>query len=130
MGVGAVLLAPDGRRFEISRPAPQSGCNNEAELLALCAVLELALAQGADRLDVVGDSDFVTRHVRGEARTAVVRLLPALAQAAHLLRCFADARLRWLPRHRNLEADTLSRQALGLAPKPPVLKPLRRRGRG
>ena len=46
MGLGVVLLSPDGARREQSGLAPGHGCNNEAELHALCLALDLALAAG------------------------------------------------------------------------------------
>jgi ribonuclease HI len=91
-----VLVAPDGRREEKSVLLNVSGCNNEAELHALCAALDMTAAAGARRLLLRGDSDVALRYVRGPDTTQVVR------------------QLLWIPRHRNREADRLSRQALGL----------------
>ena len=128
MGLGVVLLAPDGERREHSALAPGHGCNNESELHALCLAIELAVAAGARRLILRGDSDLAVRYVTGVDSTAVARLLPLIARAREGLARFDDARLLWLPRHRNADADRLSRQALGLAagvtPKPAL-----RRGR-
>ena len=109
MGLGVVLLAPDGERREHSALAPGHGCNNESELHALCLAIELAVAAGARRLILRGDSDLAVRYVTGADSTAVARLL-------------------WLPRHRNADADRLSRQALGLAAGV-TPKPARRRRR-
>ncbi|MDR3412009.1 MAG: ribonuclease HI family protein [Formivibrio sp.] len=114
IGLGAVLNAPDGRRFEISRPAQQHGCNNEAELLALCALLELADELGAERLHINGDSDVAVRYVQGQASTQSAHLLPLIARAQQLASQFGCVELHWVPQHRNQEADALARQALGL----------------
>lgn len=129
LGLGAVLIGPDGAYFELSQTGPGSGCNNEAELLALCALMEFALSRGATHLDVVGDSDVAIRYVCGDARTAVSRLLPLLARAQSLRQRFVVARLSWVPAHRNREADALSRRALGLPERPAGAKrkPKRRR---
>ena len=35
-----------------------------------------------------------------------------------LMQAVGDVAVRWIPRHRNGQADTLARGALGLAPKP------------
>lgn len=115
IGLGAVLLAPDGRRFEHARIAADSGCNNEAELLALCELLELAHSEGARHLAVCGDSDFVVAHLLGANTTQVVRFAAPLARARQLLSGFASVSLKWVPRHRNRDADRLSRGALGLS---------------
>ena len=66
IGVGALLVSPDGARVELSRPTGRIGCSNEAELVALCAALEYADALGARHICIRGDSDFVVRHLRGE----------------------------------------------------------------
>lgn len=105
------------------------GCNNEAELHALCAALELAFAAGARRLLLHGDSDVAIRYVRGPDSTRIARLLVLVDQARDKLRRFEEVRLVWVPRHRNLEADRLSRQALGLPAIPLKLAPRRRRSR-
>jgi hypothetical protein len=81
MGLGVVLLAPDGERREHSALAPGHGCNNESELHALCLAIELAVAAGARRLILRGDSDLAVRYVTGVDSTAVVRLLPLIARA-------------------------------------------------
>jgi ribonuclease HI len=67
IGVGALLVSPDGARVELSRPTGRIGCSNEAELVALCAALEHADALGARHICIRGDSDFVVRHLRGES---------------------------------------------------------------
>lgn len=128
MGLGVVLLAPDGERREHSALAPGHGCNNESELHALCLAIELAVAAGARRLILRGDSDLAVRYVTGVDSTAVARLLPLIARAREGLARFDDARLLWLPRHRNADADRLSRQALGLVAGV-TPKPARRRRR-
>lgn len=118
IGLGAVVVSPQGERFEKSGLAGRSGCNNEAELLALCAALELAHGAGARRLVVRGDSDTTVRYVLGPDTTAIARLGELIGCARAWLTRFEDVRLLWIPRHRNGEADRFSRAALGLADKP------------
>jgi ribonuclease HI len=114
MGLGILLLAPDGTRTEHSSIAAGTGCNNEAELHALCAALDLAFAAGARELLLRGDSDVALRYVRGPDSTGIARLLVLIESARDRLRRFDEVQLLWIPRHRNREADRLSRQALGL----------------
>ncbi len=128
IGVGVALLAPDGRREENSILLNCSGCNNEAELHALRAALEMAAAAGARRLLLRGDSDVALRYVRGPDTTQIVRLCLLVAEARDWLRRFDEVQLVWIPRHRNCGADRLARQALGLPPDPTSV-PRRRRGR-
>jgi ribonuclease HI len=131
IGLGAVLRGPGGQQLEYSGIAADGGCNNEAELLALGKALEMARASGARHLVVRGDSDFAVRHLRGEAHTSVAHLHTLIRQMQPLLADFDSVRLEWIPRHRNPDADRLSRAALGLPDKPAVspgvLKKKRRR---
>lgn len=133
LGLGAVLLSPAGERRELSRPAGLTGCNNEAELLALIAVLELARELGARRMTLYGDSDFAIRAGRRDALdpvTRLPRLLPLVARLIELLGSFEVAALVWVPRHRNGDADRLARQALGLPHKAAPVPKSRKRRRG
>lgn len=124
-----VLLAPDGRRDEKSILLNGTGCNNEAELHALCLALQLAAAQGARHLLLRGDSDVALRYVRGPETTRILRLCRLVDAARDWLQRFDEVRLLWVPRHRNREADELSRQALGLPPSPAPALCKRRRAR-
>jgi len=109
-------MAPDGQCSEKSQLLKVSGCNNEAELHALCAALEMAAAAGARRLVLRGDSDVALRYVRGPDGTQIERLQVLVARARDWLLRFDELQLVWIPRHRNRDADRLSRQALGLPP--------------
>lgn len=109
-----MLLAPDGQRSEYSTLMAGTGCNNEAELHALCAALDKAIAAGARLLLLRGDSDVALRYVRGPDSTGIARLRVLIDGARERLRRFDDVQLLWVPRHRNREADRLSRLALGL----------------
>lgn len=111
-----LLQSPAGERREHSATVPGHGCNNEAELHALCLALELARAADARRVSLRGDSDVAVRYVTGAGRTSVARLLPLIMRAREGLAGFDAASLVWVPRHRNADADRLARQALGLPP--------------
>lgn len=113
-GIGALLTGPDGRRIAVSRAAGY-GNSSEAEYRALIALLETALAQGADGVTVYGDSKVVIDDVLGTAAGAA-SLADLRAEAQALIGRFADITLRWIPRHRNADADALSQQARALTP--------------
>ena len=129
IGIGVVLIAPGGRCSEESRLLNVCGCNNEAELQALGAALEMAFAAGARKLLLRGDSDVAIRYVRGPDATQIARLSLLVAAARDWLPRFDEVQLVWIPRHRNGAADRLSRQALGLPPSPAPLARSRRRAR-
>lgn len=109
-GIGAVLKGPDGAAVELARPAGY-GNSSEAEYRALIAVLEAAVAHGADELTVYGDSRVVIDDVNGPDAFAAPSLAAYRASVHQLAARIASLTLRWVPRHKNLEADALSQRA-------------------
>jgi ribonuclease HI len=108
-GIGALLSGPAGQRVAVSRDAGY-GNSSEAEYRALILLLDTALRHGADQLTIHGDSKVVIDDVTAAtAPAASLALLRGQAQA--LLQRLPGATLRWIPRHRNSEADALSQQA-------------------
>jgi len=109
-GIGAVLRGPDGAGVELALDAGY-GNSSEAEYRALIAVLQAALEHGADELTVYGDSRVVIDDVNGPDAFAA----PSLASYRTAVRALAarigSCTLRWVPRHKNLEADALSQRA-------------------
>jgi ribonuclease HI len=119
IGIGALLCGPAGERIEISRRAGH-GNSGEAEYLALGALLEAALRNGATGLVIYGDSQVVVNDVNLGAQ-AVVTGRGAKGLEAHRARtvelmaalaALGQVSLRWVPRHRNGDADRLSQQAI------------------
>jgi ribonuclease HI len=126
IGLGAVLHSPSGNTYPLSQRAPVQGCNNEAEALAVLATLELAQGLGARQLRIHCDSDVVVRLAQDSTSTEATRLAPLFAQLRECIARFEHVELKWLPQHRNSEADQLARQALGLPPRLPA-KPRRKK---
>ena len=126
IGLGAVLVAPDGTRHCIAQLSQPNGCNNEAEARALILALDTARQLGARQLRIHSDSDVLVQHLNGKAITGIVRLNVLFGTLRQQMAAFESTELCWLPRHRNAEADALARGVLGLAPKA-AKKPLRRR---
>ncbi|HLF16239.1 MAG TPA: ribonuclease HI family protein [Candidatus Thermoplasmatota archaeon] len=110
MGAGAVVEI-EGRREMLSRPMGR-GTNNEAEYHGLLLGLRHALAAGADEVTVHGDSELVLRQVAGDYRVRAANLKSMHAEARALLARFRRARLEWVPRERNHEADAAARAAI------------------
>ena len=117
MGVGAVLTAPDGTRQSVSRALGEIGCNNEAELKALLVSLEALKLRGAQSLLVYCDNNVVVQQLGSGTAKPIARLATLFDQARDLLHSFDQAKLVWIPRHRNGEADALARAALGIVQK-------------
>lgn len=111
IGIGALLCGPDGQRVEISQRAGY-GNSSEAEYLALTALLEAARAAGASGLSVFGDSQVVVNDVNLGAQRGAKGLESHRAQVVELIAALGGVQLRWVPRHRNGEADRLSQQAI------------------
>lgn len=109
-GIGARLAGPNGELIELSEAAGY-GNSSEAEYLALIAVLEAALAQRAFDLTIYGDSRVVIDDVAAPESKTAASLAPLRARVQALLAQLPDARLRWVPRHKNLDADALSQRA-------------------
>lgn len=114
IGIGVLLISPDGARYEHAQKTALSGCCNEAELHAMIAAMESALTANCRRLTLYGDSQVAIRYVMNQEQTQIARLLPLIALAQKKLLKFDAIELRWVPRHRNRDADRLSRAALGL----------------
>jgi ribonuclease HI len=106
-GIGGLLKGPGSEVIEIALPAGY-GNSSEAEYRALIALLEAAVRHRAHQLTIYGDSQVVVNDMNG------VQPAPALLayrEAAHtLLSQLRDVRLRWVPRHKNHEADALAQR--------------------
>lgn len=127
MGIGAVVTAPDGERHTLSQATHTTGCNNEAELLALTLALQDLRARGATAVRAYSDNSILVEQLDGRAVAPIARLAGLFDEARALLDSFDDVRVHWIPRHRNAEADALARAALGFAPKPPARRTRKRR---
>jgi ribonuclease HI len=115
-GIGARLEGPDGA-LEISQPAGY-GNSSEAEYRALIALLEAAVARGVSSLTVYGDSQVVIGDV-GAPDAAAAPALHTYRSAARALMARIDGlALRWVPRHKNQQADALSQRAFDNIPTP------------
>lgn len=120
MGLGAVVVAPDGSRHTLSQSPQDTGCNNEAELRAVTLSLEDLKARGARCVRIHTDNSIVVAQLRSTADQVsepVVRLAAMFDAARALAADFKSVEIVWIPRARNGEADALARAALGVGPK-------------
>lgn len=129
MGLGAVLIAPDGTRHTLSETAPGKGCNNEAEARAVMAALHQAKLLGADCVRIYSDSRVVVDQLAGDGGSPIERLDALFAELRALLATFSGSTVTWIPQHRNGEADALARTAAGLPPRPAAAETKRKRRR-
>jgi ribonuclease HI len=110
MGAGAVVQG-EGDRKVLSK-AFGHGTNNQAEYHGLILGLRHALAMGAERVTVHGDSQLVLRQLEGRYAVKAPGLRALHDEAKGLLARFAQVKLAWVPREQNGEADEASRAAL------------------
>jgi ribonuclease HI len=110
--IGVVLRDPGGRVIaEISeRIGP--AINTVAEYRALVEGLRLARSRGIKRIRVFLDSELVVDQVSGRAKVGKEHIRPLHAEARSLLQEFPNARISWVPRTWNAEADALATKAL------------------
>lgn len=111
IGIGVLLSGPAGERVEISRRAGH-GSSGDAEYLALIAALEKAVELGVGELLVYGDSQVVVQDVLVSQAAGAKALETHRARVAQLMAALAQVHVRWVPRHRNGDADRLSQQAI------------------
>jgi ribonuclease HI len=128
MGMGAVMIDPQGQRHTLSQACHATGCNNEAEVRALMDTLGALKALGAQKLLIHSDNSILVEQLTGSSAKPIARLAALFEEARALLASFDHAALKWIPRHRNGEADALARSALGL-PLKECVKPSQRKRR-
>ncbi len=125
-GIGAVLEGPGGVRIELSREAGH-GNSSEAEYLALAAVLEAAVEHGVPALAIEGDSQVVIDDVHAPDSASAPALRAYRARVRTLLERLPGSTLRWIPRHKNQQADALSQRAVPPHPTEETHAPNQRR---
>lgn len=123
IGIGGLLRSPDGDTLEISSAGGQ-GDSNQAEYLALIAVLEAAVRIQPEQLVVYGDSQVVINAVTTAGSVGTHGLQRHCERAKLLLAQLKAVRLSWIPREKNTAADALCRQAIVLGLAKSSLDPL------
>ncbi|MGZ3254431.1 MAG: reverse transcriptase-like protein, partial [Burkholderiaceae bacterium] len=88
------------------------GDSNEAEYLALIAVLEEAVRIQPDKLVVYGDSRVVIDEMNSVTGIASNTLKDLSEQAKRLVAQLDAVSLHWTPREKNAVADALSQRGL------------------
>ena len=108
IGLGAVLRSPAGRIIELSL-CGGFGDSNQAEYMALIALLEAACQQHVAALLIYGDSRVVLDDINATA--GIPALVRYRERALGLLAQIPDAQVHWIPRLRNQAADALAQRA-------------------
>ena len=86
--------------------------NNVAEWRGFLAALDLAVASGAEDVEIRADSQLVLRQFSGEYRMKAPHLAEYLQEARAKARKVRRLRVLHVPRAENREADALANHAL------------------
>ena len=110
--IGVVVRDAGGEILSTISEKIGEATNNVAEYRALIAGIERARELGADRIELLGDSELVIRQVRGEYKVKNAGIKPLHAEAIESLRGFDEWSLNHVRREQNAEADALVNDAL------------------
>lgn len=99
--------------------------NNEAEYQAALLGLTLAGYLGADRVEIISDSEVIVRQMRGQSRVLSARLKRLHQETCTRAGHFAEVSFRHVPRTENWLADALATEALTgrIVQMPPARRP-------
>lgn len=110
--IGVVVRDEGGGILSTISETIGEATNNVAEYRALIAGIERARELGADRIDLLGDSELVVKQVRGEYKVKNAGIKPLHAEVIEALRGFEEWSLGHVRREQNAEADALVNDAL------------------
>ena len=110
--VAAVITDPGGDLLDEGSAYIGEATNNVAEYRAVLLGLELALNLGAREVEVVNDSELVSRQIGGQYKVKNAALRPLHREALEALRSFDGWSVRSVRREANERADELVNEAL------------------
>ena len=110
--VAAVATAPDGGELAERSAFIGEATNNVAEYRAVLLGLELARDLEAHEVEIVNDSELVSKQIGGEYKVKHAGLKPLYREAVAALREFDRWEVRSVRRESNERADELVNEAL------------------
>ena len=113
--VAAVATVADGEVVGERRLYIGEATNNVAEYRAVLLGLELAHDLGASEVEVVNDSELVSKQIGGQYKVKHEGLRPLHREVMAALRGFDAWSMRTVPRAQNARADALVNEALDTA---------------
>ena len=111
-GGGALLEGPGGRPRVEAAFALGRCSNNVAEYGALVRGLELAVARGAERVQIEGDSLLVVQQLSGAFRITHPDMVGLSARVFAQAGALQECTVRHIPRKENAAADRLANLAM------------------
>lgn len=113
MGIGCVILDENQRIvFELSLHLSEPGSTNYAEYSACLEVLKWLSVNPHDYAKITGDSKLVVNQLNGLWKIRKGVYMNKAAQARKLFRSLPKVEIKWEKRHKNKEADGLSKMGL------------------
>lgn len=109
---GAVVSTPDGDALLERGAYIGKATNNVAEYRAVLLGLELARELGAREVEVINDSELVSRQIGGEYKVKHASMKPLYLETMHALRDFDRWSVKSVRREHNVRADELVNEAL------------------
>jgi ribonuclease HI len=110
--IGVVVRDGGGEVLEEVGETIGEATNNVAEYKALLRGIEMAAAQGAGEVELIGDSELVVRQVEGKYKVKNAGIKPLHAEVKKALAGFDSWSIRHVRRSENADADRLVNQAL------------------
>jgi ribonuclease HI len=110
--IGVVVRDGGGEVLEEVGEKIGEATNNVAEYRALLRGIELAAAQGASELELIGDSELVVRQVEGKYKVKNAGMKQLHEEVKRALRGFDSWSIRHVRREQNSDADRLVNEAL------------------
>jgi ribonuclease HI len=110
--IGVVVRNDDGAIVEEMGETIGVATNNVAEYKALLRGIELAAAQGASEVELIGDSELIVRQIEGRYKVKHADMKELHARAKAVLADFDSWSIRHVKRAQNADADRLVNEAL------------------
>ncbi|XP_027169602.1 uncharacterized protein LOC113769344 [Coffea eugenioides] len=108
VGIGAVLVSPEGKHYPGAAKLQFACTNNMAEYEACIFGLKMALEMEVRELIAFSDSDLLVHQTLKQWVTKDSKILPYHCNLLNLARRFQSLEFRHLPRARNAFADALA----------------------
>ena len=98
-------------------PFSEDSTNNVAEYTALVKALQWLLENnlGSSKVEVKSDSKLIVNQLTGDYKVKARRIISLYKQVLLLKSKFQDIQIKWVPREKNREADTLTNKAYNKA---------------
>jgi ribonuclease HI len=98
-------------------PFSEDSTNNVAEYTALVKGLQWLLENnlGSSKIEVKSDSKLIVNQLTGDYKVKARRIVSLYKQVLLLKSKFQDIQIKWVPREKNREADTLTNKAYNKA---------------